>query len=113
MTFMEELKVISDKYDFEARLDAQCKLIKEGMKSAASNGYRTYQVEIVKPVGSYASSTTPDNYKIIICDKERVINDYSSKIIHYFKNLGFSLANMEFANIHNNYYVSTQITIHW
>ena len=106
MTFVEELKKISE----EASVN---RVIKE---NCAKEGYRTYQVEVIKPFPTTAFGRygIPENYQIISIHKNHVINDYVSGIYAYLINdLGFKLSDIEKANFQNCRYVSTQITIRW
>jgi hypothetical protein len=113
MTFKEELTNISDKVGFELRIAEHCAAMQEAMKESAKSGCRTYQVEVIKPFCNYAHSELPDNYYIIFCDKDRVINDYVMKVVEWAKQLGFHNNDISTANMRNNYYCSTQITIKW
>lgn len=114
MTFAEELKKISEEVSVTRIIKERCSIMKDRMKRCAKEGYRTYQVEVVKPNEDYESCDIPENYQIITIHKNHSINDYVSGIYAYLINdLGFNLHDIEKANFQNNRYDSTQITIRW
>lgn len=114
MTFVEELKKISEEVSIERIIKERCAIMKDRMRRCAKEGYRTYQVEVIKPTPEYESYDVPENYQIISIHKNHVINDYVSGIYAYLINeLGFKLSDIEKANFQNCRYASTQITIRW
>lgn len=116
MTFVEELKKISEEASVNRIIKENCATMKDRMKNCAKEGYRTYQVEVIKPFPTTAFGRygIPENYQIISIHKNHVINDYVSGIYAYLINdLGFKLSDIEKANFQNCRYVSTQITIRW
>jgi hypothetical protein len=114
MTFAEELKKISEEVSVNRVIKERCAIMKDRMKSCAKEGYRTYQVEVIKPICDYEGSGAPENYQIISIHKNHCINDYIGGIYAYLiNNLGFKLSDIEKANFQNCRYVSTQITIRW
>ena len=114
MTFAEELKKISEEVSVTRVIKERCVIMKDRMKRCAKEGYRTYQVEVIKPTCDYESCDIPENYQIINIHKNHCINDYVSGIYAYLINdLGFKLSDIEKANFQNCRYVSTQITIRW
>ena len=114
MTFKEELKKISEEVSLERIVKERCSIMKDRMHRCAKEGYRAYQVEIVKPTPNYESCDIPENYQIITIHKNHVINDYVSGIYAYLiNNLGFTINDIDKANFQNSQYVSTQITVRW
>ena len=87
------------------------------MKRCAKEGYRTYQVEVIKPICDYEDCDLPDNYQtitIINIYKNHSITDYVEGIYAYLiNNLGFKVEDIETAHFHNDKYDSTQIRIRW
>lgn len=114
MTFVEELKKISEEVSVSRVIKERCAIMKDRMKRCAKEGYRTYQVEVIKPICDYEGYDIPENYQIISIHKNHVINDYVSGIYAYLINdLGFKLSDIERSDFQNCKYVSTQITIRW
>ena len=117
MTFAEELKSISEEVSVSRILRERCSIMKDRMKRCAKEGYRTYQVEVIKPACDYDGYDIPDNYQIITIittHKNHSINDYVEGIYAYLiNNLGFKVGDIETAKFHNDKYDSTQITIRW
>lgn len=114
MTFAEELKKISEEVSVTRIIKERCAIMKDRMKRCAKEGYRTYQVEVIKPTDEYESCDIPENYQIISIHKNHCINDYISGIYAYLINdLGFDVHSIEKADFQNSRYVSTQITIRW
>ena len=114
MTFAEELKKISEEVSVNRVIKERCSIMKDRMKRCAKEGYRTYQVEVIKLTLEHESYDIPENYQIISIHKNHCINDYVSGIYAYLINdLGFKLSDIEKADFQNCRYVSTQITIRW
>jgi hypothetical protein len=115
MTFKEELKNISDEIAVNRVIKECCAIMKDRMKRCAKEGYRTYQIEVLKPTPKYDESyDIPENYQIISIHKNHIINDYVSSICaHLITDLGFAVNDIEKSNLQNSRYVSTQITIRW
>ena len=116
MTFVEELKNISDEVNFEVNIATQCALIQDGMREAASIGIRSFQIDIIKlfpNCGVGRRDNVEDNYYTIVTAKNIPINRYTDKVVEYLKQLGFSNHAIEIANIKNNYYISSLISVRW
>ena len=114
MTFAEELKTISAEVAVERIVKERCAIMKDRMMRCAKEGYRTYQVEVIKPTYDYESCDIPENYQIITIHTNHCINDYVSGIYAYLINdLGFKVEDIDKANFQNSRYVSTQITVRW
>lgn len=114
MTFVEELKNISEEVSVNRITEERCAIMKNRMKLCAREGYRTYQVEVVKPKHEYKPGDIPENYQIITIVPNHSIADYLEGIYAYLvNNLGFEVGDIESANFHNSEYDSTQITIRW
>lgn len=113
MTFVEELKKISEEVSVTRVIKERCAIMKDRMKRCAKEGYRTYQVEVIKPTSEYESCDIPENYQIITIHKNHDIRDYTSGIYDYLRDLGFKIGDTEEASFHNSRYDSVQITIRW
>lgn len=114
MTFAEELKNISEEVSVNRIVTERCAIMQDRMRRCAKEGYRTYQVEVVKPNENYESCNIPENYQIITIVYNHSINDYVEGIYAYLiNNLGFKVGDIETAKFHNSKYDSTQITIRW
>ena len=114
MTFVEELKQISEEVSVTRITKERCAIMKDRMKRCAKNGYRTYQVEVIKPTTEYESCDIPENYQIITIVVNHSINDYVSGIYDYLiNNLGFKAGDIKTSHFHNVKYDSTLITIWW
>lgn len=114
MTFAEELKNISNIVTFEVNITNECALIKEKMRKAASLGIRTFQINIVNLFPKCAIGTCEeDNYYTLVIAKNIPINQYRDKIIGYLEEQGFSKHVIEVANIKNDYYCSSLISVRW
>ena len=116
MTFAEELKNISDEVNFEVNIATQCALIQDGMREAASLGIRSFQIDIIKlfpNCGVGRRDNVEDNYYTIVTAKNIPIDRYTDKIVEYLKQLGFSKHVIEIANIKNNCYLSSLISVRW
>jgi len=116
MTFVEELKKISEEVSVNRITKERCAIMKDRMRRCAKEGYRTYQLEVIKPkIGyEYEPGDIPENYQIITIAYNHSINDYVEGIHAYLINdLGFKVGDIETAKFYNSKYDSTQITIRW
>lgn len=114
MTFAEELKNISDVVNFELNIANECATIKDKMREAAGLGIRTFQINIIKLFPNCAMGTCKeDNYYTLVTAKNIPTNQYRDKIIEYLEQQGFSKHVIEVANIKNNYYCSSLISVRW
>lgn len=114
MTFAEELKNISEEISVNRITAERCAIMKDRMRRCAKEGYRTYQVEVVKPKIEYEPGDIPENYQIITIAYNHSISEYVEGIYSYLiNNLGFKAGDIESAKFHNSKYNSTQITVRW
>jgi hypothetical protein len=116
MTFVEELKQLSEKVELQHKLDRQLAEVKAKMKVSAKNGYRCFKVEIFTISMSADPVCLPEvraeNYYAFYTGNEDI---YVETIIKFLGELGFTMSDMSFIKSirENAGYKSMLITITW
>jgi hypothetical protein len=117
MTFVEELRELSASAALRHKLERQLTEIKAKMKTAASNGYRGFKIDIITLLDSRPSvirlpDINAENYYCIFTSNETF---YIEAISSFLTELGFSASELAYAK-HSNItdgYSSMLITILW
>lgn len=117
MTFIEELKQLSESVALRHKLERQLAEIKVKMKTAASNGYRGFKIDIITLLDSGASiirlpDINAENYYCIFTSNEAF---YIDAITDFLNKLGFNTSEIAYAK-HSNItdgYSSMLINIIW
>lgn len=116
MTFVEELKQLSEKVELQHKLDRQLAEVKAKMKVSAKNGYRCFKIEVLTIELSADPVCLPDvraeNYYAFYTCNEDI---YVEAILNFLGELGFSVSDMSFIKSirENAGYKSMLITINW
>ena len=116
MTFVEELKQLSEKVELQHKLDRQLAEVKTKMKASAKNGYRCFKIEIFTINLSADHICLPDvraeNYYAFYTANEDV---YVETIINFLGELGFMMSDMSFIKCIREKagYKSMLITLTW
>ena len=115
MTFVEELKQLSEKVELQHKLDRQLTEIKAKMKSSAKNGYRCFKIEIftinlLTDQVCLPEVNTENYYAIYTADEAF----YLDAVIVFLVDLGFTVADMSFIkSIREGIGKSVLVTITW
>lgn len=116
MTFVEELKLLSEKVELQHKLDRQLAEVKAKMKVSAKNGYRCFKFEIFTLNTSVDPACLPDvraeNYYAFYTSNEDM---YVETVINFLCELGFTISDMSFIRSirENAGYKATLITVTW
>jgi len=117
MTFIEELKQLSESVALRHKLERQLNEIKAKMKTAASNGYRGFKIDIITLLDSRASiirlpDINAENYYCIFTNNETF---YIDAISSFLAELGFNTSEIAYVKRSNitDGYNSMLITILW
>ena len=116
MTFIEELKQLSEKVELQHKLDRQLTEVKAKMRVAAKNGYRCFKIEIFTINLSANHVCLPDvraeNYYAFYTANEDI---YVETLINFLDDLGFAVSDLSFIKSirENAGYKSTLITTTW
>lgn len=114
MTFVEELKQLSASVALRHKLERQLTEIKSKMKTAASNGYRGFKIDVINVLETKSSiirlpDINAENYYYIFTTNESF---YIDAIIKFLNELGFSSSDITLTK-HNDGYSATLINIIW
>lgn len=114
MTFVEELKQLSEKVELQHKLDRQLAEIRTRMKTSARNGYRGFQIEILIINTQADIIYLPDNkaenyYSIYTADG----NFYYSRVYEFLSELGFDLSELTCAHRIREGYSSMLFSVVW
>lgn len=115
MTFIEELKQLSESVVLRHKIERQLANIKDKMKSAASNGYRSFKIEVFS-ISNRATvlrlpDTRADNYYCVYTLNEAI---YMQELDSFLTSLGFDMSEAEIIrSIKEGYYTSTVIMVTW
>lgn len=116
MTFVEELKQLSEKVELKHKVDRQLAELKTKMKVAASNGYRCFNIEIFTLITDIAAVYLPDikaeNYYCFYTGDGAF---YVNELFAFLAELGFETS--ELKCIRNSRilsgYTSLSISVEW
>jgi hypothetical protein len=114
MTFVEELRELSESVVLRHKIERQLANIKDKMKTAASNGYRSFKIEVFS-IDSRTkvlrlSDTRADNYYCVYTLNESV---YMQELASFLTELGFDMSEAEIIRAIRDGYVSTIISVIW
>jgi hypothetical protein len=116
MTFVDELKELSKTVELKHKLDRQFAELKARMKTAASNGYRYFKVEIFTLDAMTEAIYLPDvkleNYYCFYTTDEMF---YTCELINFLAKLGFDTAELSYVNYNNSKqgYNSLSVLLEW
>ena len=116
MTFVEELKQLSEKVELQHKLDRQLAEAKAKMKVSAKNGYRCFKFEIFTINASADPICLPgvkaENYYAFYTSNEDL---YVEILINFLGELGFTVSDMSFIRSirENASYKSMLMTVMW
>ena len=114
MTFIEELKQLSESVVLRHKIERQLANIKDKMKTAASNGYRSFKIEVFS-IDNRAKvlrlpETRADNYYCVYTLNEAI---YMQELTSFLTELGFEMSEAEIIRAIRESYISTLITVTW
>ena len=113
MTFVEELKKLSEKADLKHKLDRQFAELKVKMRTAASYGIHSFKIEIFTieeaPV-IYLPEIKDDNYYCFYTTDEAF---YVSELINFLVGLGFDAADFLWVKQSTAGYSSMSAIVEW
>ena len=115
MTFVDELKTISDTVELQHKLDRQFAELKSKMKTAASNGYRTFQIEVFYLHKNCSiTHTVAENCYVLFTHKAAAKEFYERKVIDFLCELGFNTLEIDCAD-HKvaSCYESRHFSVRW
>lgn len=114
MTFVDELKELSKTVELKHKLDRKFAELKSKMKTAASNGYRYFTVEIFTPNSTAEAIYLPDirleNYYCFYATDEMF---YTSELINFLAKLGFDTTTLACAQHSKQGYNSLSVLLEW
>jgi hypothetical protein len=116
MTFIEELRQLSKTVALRHKLERQLTAIKAKMKTAASNGYRGFKIDIItldtETNVIYLPEADAENYYSIYTANEAF---YTEEITKFLNELGFETSEIVYIRRDNliNGYSSMLINIIW
>ncbi len=114
MTFFEELKQLSESVVLRHKIERQLATIKDKMKMAASNGYRSFRIEIFNIDNRATMLRLPDNkadnYYCVYTLNEAI---YMQELNNFLTELGFNMQEAEILRAIREGYTSTLITVTW
>jgi hypothetical protein len=116
MTFVEELKQLSEKVELKHKLDRQFLELKAKMKTAASNGYRCFKIEIFtidfQALAVHLPENKAENY---YCFYTGDGSFYTSELVSFLAKLGFDTADIAYvySGSVSNGYTSLSATVEW
>ena len=115
MTFVEELKQLSEKVELKHKLERQFMELKTKMKSAASNGYRCFKLEIftleLDIDAVYLPENKAENYYCIYTVDGTF---YTSELVSFLAKLGFDTAELTYVYSGSaGSYTSLSMTVEW
>jgi hypothetical protein len=117
MTFVEELKQLSEKVELRHKIERQFLALKAKMKTAASNGYRCFKIEIftlITDVGAiYLQENKNENY---YCFYTHDGAFYASALDSFLDELGFDSTSCKFVHDSSNVlkgYTSLIAVVEW
>ena len=119
MTFVDELKAISDSVELHHKLDRQLEEIKAKMHLSAKNGYRTFQIEIICLTDKTyfdIKHPTAENCCVLYLRADKYANTlsfYERKVIEFLNELGFTVANVEHARHRIGYNETVHFSMGW
>ena len=116
MTFVEELKQLSEKVELRHKVDRQLAELKTKMKAAAGNGYRCFKLEIFTIITEAASIYSPDtkaeNYYCFYTSDGAF---YANELFTFLAELGFDTTELNCVHNSNllNGYISLSMIVEW
>jgi hypothetical protein len=117
MTFVEELKQLSEKVELKHKVDRQLAELKTKMKTAATNGYRYFKIEIFTIITEVAAAYLPteikaDNYYGFYTGDGAF---YANELFAFLAELGFDTSELKCVQSSNllSGYTSLSITVGW
>ena len=114
MTFVEELKLLSESVELKHKFDRQFTELKAKMKAAASNGYRYFKIEIFTLDSTTEAIYLPDarleNYYCVYTTDEVF---YTHELINFLAKLGFDTAELSYTKNTKQGYSSLSMWLEW
>jgi hypothetical protein len=114
MTFIEELKQLSETAELQHKLDRQLNEVKTKMKAAARSGLRCFKIEIftlnMAAEAIYLPDTKLENYYSFYTVDEAF---YVRAITTFLAELGFDPAEVDFKKGATASYKSVLLTVTW
>lgn len=117
MTFVEELKQLSEKVELKHKIERQLLALKAKIKTAASNGYRCFKIEIFTLITDVSAIYLPENKnENYYCFYTHDGAFYASELTNFLDELGFDSATRKFVHDSSNFtkgYTSLSTIVEW
>lgn len=115
MTFVEELKELSETIELQHKLDRQLTDVKTKMKTVAHRGYRSFKIEIftlnVAADAIYLPDNRAENYYCFYTTNEAF---YVKAITDFLVGLGFDYPEINYKiDSTKKFYNSVLVTVAW
>lgn len=115
MTFVEELRELSETVELQHKLDRQFADLKTKMKTVAHRGHRSFRIEVITYSIADAPMRVPtnraENYYCFFTANEEF---YVKAITDFLIDLGFEYPEINYKlDATNKFYTSTLITVVW
>ena len=113
MTFVDELKKLSEKADLKHKLDRQFTELKVKMKAAASYGYHCFKIEIFTLDDALVlclPENKEENYHCFYTTDEAF---YIGELINFLAGLGFEMADFLWVKRTAASYSSMSTVVEW
>ncbi len=99
MTFVEELKQLSEKVELKHKIERQFLELMTKMKTAASNGYRCFKIEIFTIITDVSAIYLPENKnENYYCFYTHDGAIYANELTSFLDELGFESATRKFVH---------------
>lgn len=114
MTFVEELKKLSEQVELQHKLDRQLAEIKTKMRASAKHGYRCFKIEIftldLEALAVYLPDDKAENYYCFYTTNESL---YAPRLFEFLAELGFDPTEVHCIKRSSGTYNSTLLSVLW